>query len=215
MYGPQGTGSRGSGVKEVVLLVVFLLVAAFCVGGLIVGDSYLGNPAREQAEAERIRIENRDLEERQQIDRDAYQQQKDNEVQVLKERAQRALLWQDHWNELGMALATAAVVGLLAIAGIRVAIPVAVQAYERYAYRRAQLVEQETRLTEKRLEREVGQAERLREERRLEEVRLQRIRVALVEAQGDGNGRERGFRLEQTRTTSSHKTGTSPTQRHN
>jgi hypothetical protein len=215
MYGYQGTGSRGSGVKEVVLLVVFLLVAAFCVGGLIVGDSYLGNPAREQAEAERIRIENKDLEERQLIGRDAYQQQKDNEVQALKERAQRALWWQDRWNELGMALASAAVVGLLTIAGIRVAIPVAVQAYERYAYRRAQLVKQETRLAERQIEREVGQAERLREERRLEQVRLQQARVAPVREQDSGNGREHGFRLEQSTTTSSHKANISSTQRHN
>jgi hypothetical protein len=214
MYGPQGTGSRGSGLKEVVLLVVFLLVAAFCVG-MLLADSYWGNPPREQVEADQIRIENRDLEERLQIDREAYRRQKEDEAQARREQAQRALWWQDRWNELGMALAAAAVVGLLTIAGIRVAIPVAVQAYEQYSYRRAQLVKQETRLAERRLEREVEQAERLREERRLEQVRLQRARVALVEAQGDGNGRERGFRLEQTRTTSSHKTGTSPTQRHN
>ena len=214
MYRSQGTESRGSGVKEVVLLVVFLLIAAFCVG-VTVGDSYWGNPAREQAEAERIRIENRDLEERQQIDLEAYQQQKDNEIQALKERARRALWWQDRWNELGMALASAAVVGFLTIAGVRVAIPVAVQAYERYAYRRAQLVEKETRLAEKRLEREVRRAERLREERRLEQVRLQRVRVALAREQDGGNGRGRGFRLEQSTTTASHKTGISSTQRHN
>jgi hypothetical protein len=215
MLGYQGTGSRGNGVKEVVLLAVFLLVAAFCVGGVIVGDSYWGNPAREQVEADQIRIENRDMAERLQIDREAYRQQKEDEAQARREQAQRALLWQDRWNELGMVLATAAVAGLLTIAGIRVAMPVAVQAYERYAYRRAQLVKQETRLAERQLEREVGQAERLREERRLEQVRLQRARVALAETQSDGNGRERGFRLEQSRKTSAHKTGSSSTQRHN
>jgi hypothetical protein len=172
MYGYQGTGSRGSGVKEVVLLVVFLFVAASCVG-MSLADSYWGNPPRKQAGADQTRIESRDIE----------------------ERANRALLWQDRWNKLGMVLAAAVVVGLLVIAGTRVAMPVAVQAYGRYVHRRAQLVEQETRLIEKRLEQEVRQTERLREERRLEEVRLQRARVTSNYKRGGGNDRERGFRL--------------------
>ena len=206
MCGYQGAGSRGSGVvttqpsgvKEIVLLVVFLLIAAFTVD-IVVGDSYWGNPAREEAEADQIRIENKGLEERQRIDREAYQQQKGNEVQALKEQAQQALLWRDRRHELGMVLATAIVAGLLIITGVRIAAPVAVHAYERYAYRRARLVEQQTRFEE-------TQATRMREERQLlEEIRLQRAGATLAQEQDGGNGRGH----------SSHYAGISSTQRTN
>ena len=201
MYGYQGAGSR----KEVVLLIVFLLIGAFA-AGVMIADSYWGNPPREEAEAEQIRIQNRDLEERQRIDREAYQQQKDNEVQALKEQAERALMWRDRWNELGMVLAAATVAGLLIIAGVRMATPVAAQAYERYTDRRTQLVEQQIRLEEMR-------AKVLRQARQREEISLQRARVTLAQEQDGGNGR--GHSSEQSTTMTPPDAGVSSTRSRN
>jgi len=191
MYGYQGAESRGSGVKVVVVFVGLLIAAAF-VAGWMLADSYWGNPPREEAEAEQIRIENRGTEERQRIELEAYQRQKDIEVQAVKERAERALWWQDRWNELAMVLATVAVAGLLIIAGVRIAAPVTVHAYERHAYHRARLVEQQTRFEEM-------QAARMREKRQLlEEVRLQRVAATLAQERDGGNGGGRGSHPEQS-----------------
>jgi len=145
--------------------------------------THWGNPPREEAEAEQIRIENRGAEERQRIELEAYQRQKDLEVQAAKERAQRALWWQDRWNELGMGLIITTVAGLLTIAGIRIAVPVAANACRQYADSHARLVKCQTEF-------EAMQATRMREERQLlEEVRRQRARVTLDQRQDGGNGR--------------------------
>jgi len=169
-------GSR-SDTKGVVVFASLLLIAVFA-AGWILSDSYWGIPPREQAAAEQMHIQNIGTTERQQIELEAYQQQMNNEVQALKERAQRALWWQDRWNELAMVLATVAVAGLLIIAGVRIAAPVTADAYKRYADCRARLVEQQSKFEETR-------AVRMREERRLLEIRLQRAGAILTQDQDE------------------------------
>ena len=193
MYGYQGAESRGTGVKVVVVFVGLLIAAAF-VAGWMLADSYWGNPPREEAEAETIRIVNKGAEERQRIELDAYQRLKDLEIQAAKERAQRALWWQDRWNELGMGLIITTVAGLLTIAGIRIAVPVAAEAWRQYADARSRLAECQTKF-------EATQATRMREERQLlEEMRRQRTRVTLDQRQDGGNGREHSSERSTTMT---------------
>ena len=218
MYGYQGAGSGGwsvtgrlgggNAVKAVLVFVGLLIIAAF-VTGLIFKNSYWGNPAEAEALADRIDIENEGLEERQRIELQAYQQTLEEEAQARRERARRALLWQDGWNTLGMILAVVTVAGLLTIAGIRIAVPVTAQAYERYAGRHAQLVEHQIRLAEKQIEQEVKHAQRLREKRRLEETRLQWARVPIIQEQDGGNGRARGSHWEQSAMSSQNTGGSS------
>lgn len=170
-------------MKGILVFLGLLLLAAFAIGTILTG-SYWGNPPKEQALAERIRIENKGIEEWQRIDLLAYQREKDDEAEHRRQRNARALLWTDRWNELGMGLAIVSVVGLLAIAAIWVAVPTIAGGYERYAQARAQLAEQRIKLEEKK-------AHRLREERRLEEVRLQWARIPGVQpvpSEIPGNG---------------------------
>ena len=195
--GGWSAGQRsGGGNGAVPILVCAGLVLIFgCIGGAILADSYWGNPPREQAEAERIHIENQGLEERQRIDLEAHQRQMDNEARKDEERTNQTLLWRDRWNGAGIALATSVSIGVLIILGIRVAAPTAVQVYERYSRRREQLVVQQVKLKAMRREQELAQVERLREQRWSEQIRLQRLREEC---------RLEQIRLQRFRTTPAH-----------
>ena len=202
MVSVNGRLGGGGIMKAVVSLILFLLIAAFVVG-ILFSDSYWGNPPRERAEAERMQIENRGLEERQRIAIEAERERTAIETEAQRRAAERALMWKDRWNEVGIILAIVAVVGALAVAAIKLGGPVALQMSEGRAGIRAEVLEQKIALEEKVIERETKQAERMREERLLEQARLQTARFRRQHLAGNGRDNE----LHTTPPTSTSRTG--------
>jgi hypothetical protein len=187
MWSISGGLGGGGVVKALVFLILFLLIAAFVVG-VIFSNSYWGNPPREQAEAERMQIENRVLEARQQIEVEALRERTEIETEVHRRAAERALMWKDRWNEIGIVLAIVAVMGTLTVASICLAGPVALRIYERRTQFRAQLLEDQIALAKMVMEREAKQAERLREARLIEQARRQWPRPERERLEGNGKG---------------------------
>lgn len=172
-------------MKAAVFLILFLLIAAFVVG-ILFSDSYWGNPPRERAEAERMQIENRGLEERQQIAIEAERERAAIETEAQRRAAERALKWKDRWNEVGIVLAIFAIIGALTVTTIRLAGPVALGMYARRAQVRTEYIRNEIALEKTVMEREARQAERLRQERLLEQARWQWPRPTPKPLKGNG-----------------------------
>ncbi len=199
MWSVSGRLGGGGIVKALVVFVFVLLVAAFVVGALF-SDSYWVNPARERAEAQRIDIENKGMEARQEIGLRAYRQQKEAEAEASRARARKALVWMDRWHEVGIVLAIVSMVAVVTGVSIRLGAPAFAKIHQQHTDARRQMMAQRRELEEKAAERQAREAERLREERRLEQVRLQWARFEYEQL--TGNGRERELHAEPKATSS-------------